>query len=532
MKKKLLEILNLPQFEKVTNQRKNAKDCVIKEEERIIDAPKELKNKGKIDEHLYYCLKPIGSQPPRLYGQAKIHKTSIPLRPVLSMPGSAYHKIAQKVSEWLEVVPEAQINSSSKKISDQLKTIQLDDDEVIVSFDVSALYTNVPVKEAIQKTADRLYRGDLKLPPVDKDTFIQLIELASLNVIMSTHDGYYKQVDGLAMGSPPASQLANVWINGHEPTIKDDAKLYERYMDDILRSIKKSLIEYKLQEINSIHPNLKFTIELEQQNQLPFLDMCIIHEGNNLHSTWYTKPTDTGLTMNFHALAPRKYKRAVIQGFVHRIYRACSEWKYFDESLRRAKLSLERNQYPPEFYDPIIAATIEKLVAPLTPPEPEPPPRLEGNTTPSFQMVLQFRGRMTENVVRKLNRLHNPVKAIITLRKLKTVLPSLKPKVPKGLRSHIVYHITCPGCAASYVGQTARHHQIRLAEHRNKNQPVGGHFHNCVYIRPELEDTQILGSTTRGIEFLETLEALFINEHKPILNSKDEYRSRTLTLKF
>ena len=41
----------------------------------------------------------------------------------------------------------------------------------------------------------------------------------------------------------------------------------------------------------------------------------------------------------------------------------------------------------------------------------------------------------------------------------------------------------------------------------------------------------ILARANKYIKLL-TLEALFINEIKPDLNTKDEYRSRTLTLKF
>ena len=421
-------------------------------------------------------------------------------------------------------------------MSDNIKSIELEDDQVVVSFDVSAFYTNVPVQEAIQIAADRLYAGDIMKPPVNKETFIQLDELSSLNVIISTHDGYYRQVDGLAMGSDPAPHLANIWLNNHDSTIKGNAKLYERYMDDVLRSIRKSLIESKLTEINTLHPNFKFTIEYERDGQLPFLDLCIIHTGKQLSSTWYTKPTDTGLIMNFHAVAPRRYKRSVVNGFVHRIYRSCSDWNHFNTSLDKAKQILERNQYPPEFYDPVIAAAIEKLTAPTSQIQSKLLPSstlATDNTTPSFQMMLQYRGRITDNVVRRLSNFEASVKSIITLRKLKTVLPSLKPYVPDKLKSRVVYQIKCPGCEASYVGYTTRHLKTRFAEHRNLRKPVGSHFMSCIGQRPDLKnDLEILCTTTRGLDFLETLEALFINDRHPEINTKDEYRSRTLTLKF
>ena len=117
-------------------------------------------------------------------------------------------------------------------------------------------------------------------------------------------------------------------------------------------------------EINSLHPNLKFTLEIEQNGKLPFLDICIEYHETTLSSTWYCKPTDTGLILNFHAMTPRSYKRSVILGFVYQIYRPCSSWKKFHESLIKAKDIFEQNVYPPNFYKLIISATIEKIVKP------------------------------------------------------------------------------------------------------------------------------------------------------------------------
>ena len=110
---------------------------------------------------------------------------------------------------------------------------------------------------------------------------------------MSTTDGYYRQVDGLAMGSQPAPLLANIWLSTFEPTISDDAKLFHRYMDDILRTIKRHKIQSKLAEINSLHQNLKFTVDTGNDGSLPFLDMSVLHHENKLSSTWYVKPSDT-----------------------------------------------------------------------------------------------------------------------------------------------------------------------------------------------------------------------------------------------
>ena len=504
-----MNILTLSQFEKIENRRKNAKDCILKEEEKIENTLKKLKDNGKISEKLFEDLKPMGSQPPRIYGLAKVHKNNITVRPVLSMPGSPYHKISQKITEWLSVIPESKINCSSKQTMENIKNTRLENNEVIISFDITSLYTNVPVKEAITEATNKLYSGELNKPPVDRKTFTILIELAMCNILMLTHDGYYRQTDGLAMGSPPAPLLANIWLSKFEPVINNDAKVFQRYMDDILISINKDGIHEKLNEINNLHSNLKFTIEVEKEGKLPFLDLQIIHESNELKSTWYNKPTDTGLVMNFFALAPRSYKRSVVQGFVHRVFRACSSWSLFHESLEAAKTILEKNQYPPDFYEPIIKETLEKLVNRTNETNNEVPNNKEKEkVSEKHMMFLQYRGAITGKYIKKLKEKGVSVQPVITLQKIKYVLPSLKPSIGKDIKSRVVYKVTCPGCQTCYVGQTSRHLRTRLAEHKNrKDQPVRIHFDECVSDVPTLKDVDILHSTFRNLTYLLTLEA-------------------------
>ena len=88
------------------------------------------------------------------------------------------------------------------------------------------------------------------------------------------------------MGAKPAPPLANIWLSKYEVTIKGLAKIFDRYMDDIIREIKRHEIQDKLREINNLHPQLKFTMELEENGRIPFLDMEIVHTENCLSSTW------------------------------------------------------------------------------------------------------------------------------------------------------------------------------------------------------------------------------------------------------
>ena len=526
-------IINLPQFQKFESTRKNARHPVFKEEDRIIGILKSLLKEGKIDQTLYDQMKPTGSQPARMYGLAKVHKKNTPVRPVLSMPGSAYYKVALYVAKCFSIVPACKINASTKMISDRLKEVVLEKDEEVISFDVVSLYTNVPVLEAITVCTDMLY--DLpedQRPAIDKETFITLAKIASCDVIMSTHDGFYKQIDGLAMGSPPAPHLANGWLSKFDSTIRGEAKLYFRYMDDILMEQKHVSAEQKLEEINSLHPNLQFTLEREKDQQLPVLDMKILRDQptGKLSSTWYNKPTDTGLIMNYHALAPKRYKRSVVSGFVHRIHRACSSWQNFHTSLEKAKRVLEKNQYPPTFYEPIIRQALHDVLK-VPSSDQQPVPRSEHSSTIERRpLIMQYRGKCTEEYARALHKIMAPCVIVMTLRKLKTILPSLKPPVEKLMKSGVVYNLTCPRCSACYVGQTSRHLQTRFKEHIQRDGPIKTHLSQCGSTLTET-DVEIIQSTSRGEGFLLTLEALHIRERQPSINTKDEYRSRELTIK-
>ena len=196
-----------------------------------------------------------------------------------------------------------------------------------------------------------------------------------------------------------------------------------------------------------------FTIEKENDGKLPFLDMQLMNQAGVLSSTWYSKPTDTGLILNYHSLAPKRYKRSVVSGFVHRIHRACSSWQLFHTSLSKAKAILEHNQYPPTFYELIIQQTLCDIGTPKVTQEQQtavynsaPSPVVEPDT-PKYSIFIQYRGKSTEDYARKLHQCKAPCNIIMTLRKLKTVLPSLKPQVEKELRSGVIYMTSSVPCA-------------------------------------------------------------------------------------
>ena len=142
--------------------------------------------------------------------------------------------------------------------------------------------------------------------------------------------------------------------------------------------------------------------------------------------------------MHLHAMAPKKYKRSVISGMIHRIYRSCSTWQNIHESINKAKKILSQNQYPKDFYEPIIHQALTKLVLPPVSNEPEEEepseeeaennevenPDISSNGSESgeevtkiddrdkyhlFKFFVQYRGKAIEHFVRSLHNYKAPM---------------------------------------------------------------------------------------------------------------------------
>ena len=60
-------------------------------------------------------------------------------------------------------------------------------------------------------------------------------------------------------------------------------------------------------------------------------------------------------------------------------------------------------------------------------------------TKTNLVFFVQYRGKTTDELAQKLHHVNAPCRIVMTLRKLKTMLPSLKPAVARMMRSNVVY---------------------------------------------------------------------------------------------
>ena len=81
--------------------------------------------------------------------------------------------------------------------------------------------------------------------------------------------------------------------------------VFFQYVDDCLfTDFESAMLFYR--KLNHIHSNVKFTYELENNKQLPFLDVNVDNSKEKLELSIYRKPTHSGLYNKWSSLAPTK----------------------------------------------------------------------------------------------------------------------------------------------------------------------------------------------------------------------------------
>ena len=164
---------------------------------------------------------------------------------------------------------------------------QQDSNLHMASLDVDSLFTNIPLEETIDICVDNLYSDNENPPNIPKHNFRNLLNIATKETFFMFNNKYYKQVDGVAMGSPLGPALANIFMCSFENKWLRDCPndfrpvFYRRYIDDIFVLFSSPDHADKFREyLSSKHPNIKFSIEKEEDGCLPFLDVNIFREND------------------------------------------------------------------------------------------------------------------------------------------------------------------------------------------------------------------------------------------------------------
>ena len=509
------------------NQDNFSSNPVIKAENKLVYFLRKYV-KPFINDNTYRNIIPSGSQPGKLYGMSKVHKPNCPLRPVVSMIGTAEYNLAKFLDNYIKPnIPDHHMLNSTNQLLHVLQENKhrIKNNHYMVSFDVVSLFTNIPLKESIDLAADYVYNNSTNpIPPFDKNTFKRLLGFATSG-IFTFNGNYYKQTDGVIMGSPLGPTLANLFLGHLEQnwlSQKFSPILYKRYVDDIFCIFENEIHSNMfLDFINQQHQNLQFTVEPHQNNTLPFLDLEISMNNQEFETKIYRKVTFTGLLLNFNAICPIQWKKGLITGLLHRAFTACSTWHSLHDEINNIKNLLQQNSYPLKFVDNLVRKFFNSKFE-------NRPIKVSDEIERKYSIQIPYIGNPSLILKKKLQKLfrysNTEINIIFSTFKVRNYF-SLKDKTNTLLKSSLVYQYKClDDPSLTYVGKTKRHFNTRISEHKKSGSAIHAHLQSCTSCGTNTDHFHsrfnIIDSSARSEFELRILEALYISTLKPKLNKQ------------
>ena len=283
--------------------------------------------------------------------------------------------------------------------------------------------------------------------------------------------------------------------------------------------------------IGSRHKNISFTFEIENNNNLAFLDVLVSRDDNKFLTSLYRKPTFSGLYSNFSSYMPKDYKKGLMYTLLHRGFSLCTNWSKFKSELLILKSIMGKNGYPRHFVDKCIKTFFDKMSTPKQ--------LVPTVSKKELRICLPYMGIDSLKIRKELlkfAKVYLPASC-----KLQIIFSSqnrlgdyfkFKDKIPLQCRSLVLYRFVCNKCNLIYYGKTFRHFKVRVYEHLGKslktdkpytynskntnNTTVLNHIHNCK-CKASIDDFKIIGSAKNDYH-LRIKESIIIKKDNPILN--------------
>ncbi|BHF66377.1 hypothetical protein SprV_0200939400 [Sparganum proliferum] len=279
---------------------------------------------------------------------------------------------------------------------------------------------------------------------------LQLLQLCLRTYF--TFDGTtYEQVKSTPMGSSMSGFIAEAvrqWLESlvfqhHRP------KFWVRYVDDTFVVTERDQVLTFQEHLNAIFPDIQFTMEEEENNQLAFLYVLVCRKDcGGLRNTVFRKATNAMQVLNFDSNHPITHKRSCVRTLYRRVETHCSEPEDKTAELQYLRRVFKANGYPRNFVNRCIRKRDER------------PNRTD---TKSWQAL-----PCVKNVSEAVGRLLAPFGVGVAHRPEATIrrlVMEPKDPLPRPETSGVVYRIWCSCGQSNYVGETGRQLRTRMAEH-------------------------------------------------------------------
>lgn len=496
--------------------------------------------------------KPIGDyEPGYLYGNVKTHKPGNNLRPIISQVTTPTYETAKRLDNIIKpYIPATYMLKSRDEFISIIQTTKPDNPPS--SLDVESLFTNVPIQETINIILREVFNHPILPPPeISPRKLEKLLLLCTTSVPFRNIDGQlYIQIDGMSMGSPLGPTFANYYMADLEnrvlslPDMKPN--IYCRFVDDIYTDAKYEQL-LKIKNSMEEHSVIKFTFELSQNNQLPFLDILTYYDTDKFTSSVYVKPTDAGICLNGRSECTDRYKEAVIVSYVKRAWTTCSSNESFTSEISRVKQVLVNNGYPNTLIDKTIKNFMNKIH----------PIAQTNNSNPGEKFSVFYKNQMNsaykidEKVLKKIindnvkcKKENSELQLVIYYNNMKTKNLVMNNNLSRNKRelsqTNVIYEFQCPqneclhhpSINYVYLGYTQCTLSKRLSLHLQQGAIIQHSTlkHKSKIGRKTAEQNLKIRYKENDFNRLEILEALMIMIEKPEINKQDTGRKRTLTL--
>ena len=431
----------------------------------------ELFKTNQIDLQLKLKLHSSAANAPRLYGLPKIHKANLPLRPISSSVNVPCYALSKHIGSILKHVISDDYNiKNSTQLKQKLEKIKLDKDDTLISLDVVSLFTNIPIYLAIKNIMEK-WEKIQQHTNINKQKFLQILNFCLRdNNYFRYMENTYIQTFGMPMGNPLSPTIADIILDKLlDETIsklKEEnihLKFLVKYVDDIFAIVNKKDLNTILTAFNKYHNKLQFTMEIESNNTIPYLDMYIIKSNNTIITNWYSKPTSSGRIQNFLSSQPKNQKINTAWSFINRVL-DISHRKFIPQNIEKIKTILNKNSYPKN----LINTLLQKKQCEQN------STKIQNNENETekqnYCSIRYISGLTNKQNLKNIFNNDTIIPAYKPNKTLNTVFTNTKSKIDKLQQNNLVYEIKCLGnneqqCGKVYIGTTKRSLETRIKEH-------------------------------------------------------------------
>jgi hypothetical protein len=467
----------------------------------------------------------------------KTHKPGphLRIRPIVASRGSPTEKISwllsALLSPLLKTVP-AHIPDSSHLMTAVTGTAPevLQQHPFQASLDVVALYTSVPVEEALGAVRDKLLREAVVPSPLETEDVVTLLR-AVFNLTFFSFEGeIFRQRTGLPMGCAVSGITAILFLERIEEralALFARCPLFVRYVDDCYALVRNEDDARQLLAIfNDQHPSIKFELEMcareNNATSLSLLDLTVrLREDGEATFDFYTKEAKKEIFVHRQSALPWSQKTAAIRNEIKRIETRSDANRSSNKAAFEAKL--RSNGYNE---DDIRSCSRASRGG-----------RSSGRERgPAYYINLPFFG---ENAERRIRRAFTKEGINIRItRRATTILDIVRPRQPDTrvcrwdlcptkdagtcFVKNCVYEITCQPCGRRYVGSTIRPMHERIREHTRSGRGSTIHQHLLACGNGAARTNVRILARERDEVNARIREAIAIKKICPELNTQEE----------